>query len=78
MKKYIYHAYIQFFDTNSGVRITHWDTLVCSEYKKIDSSERYNQLKQRLWEGAGDKVHSIYIRENMALLSLSFLHEVEE
>ena len=80
MKKYIYHAYIQFVDTTTtrNVNIIHWDTLVSSECK-IDNGDRYAELKQKLWENAGDKVHSTFKdKESMGLLSFSFLHEVEE
>ena len=73
--KYIYHACIQFVKTDSGVQITNWNTLVTTD-KKIVSSDHYNQLKQILWDDAGKDIHSSYKKENMCIMSLSFLHEV--
>jgi hypothetical protein len=57
------------------IEITEWDFILTTQ-SKIDSNN-YESIKQKIWDSAGDNIHSRYAIKEMSIKSLSFLHEVE-
>jgi len=76
--KYVYHVYCKFLKADKfPVRIANWDFLYIAN-TKIDNDDQYKEMKKTMWENVGDNIQSHYTISDMNIISLSFLHEVEE
>jgi hypothetical protein len=78
MKKYLYHYSCHF---EKCVNVQRFVSSFSGSYTaniKIDNAEMYEVFKTNIWNDVNKDIFQCFTKNDMQVISLTFLHEVEE